>query len=189
MAKALVAIEKYARDVVGTLATHPLCGPATLNVGTIAGGLSVNTVPDACVIEIDRRTVPGEDHQAARQHLIDYLQREAGLDFALEHETPFLVALTLSDEHNRRLAERLAASASGLVEPCRAVGVPYGTDGAAFAAAGVPTVVFGPGSIAQAHTADEWIALDQVEKAAEMYYRFVKLLCGLERAELSLPTT
>jgi acetylornithine deacetylase len=55
--------------------------------------------------------------------------------------------------------------------------VPYGTDAAAFAAAGVPTVVFGPGSIAQAHTADEWIALDQVEKAAEIYYRFVKSFC------------
>ncbi len=177
MARALAAIEKYARDIVGTLATHPLCGPATLNVGTIAGGLSVNTVPDHCTIEIDRRIVPGEEHQTARQHLIDHLQREAGLDFTLEHEAPFLLALSLADEHNRPLAERLAAAASGLVEPCRPVGVPYGTDAAAFAAAGVPTVVFGPGSIAQAHTADEWIALDQVEKAAEIYYRFVTSFC------------
>ena len=107
----------------------------------------------------------------------------------LEHEAPFLLALSLSDEHNRPLAEKLLASATGLVEPCRAVGVPYGTDGAVFAAAGVPTVIFGPGSIAQAHTADEWIALDQVEKAAEIYYRFVKSLCGLEPAELSVPAT
>jgi acetylornithine deacetylase len=177
MGRALVAIEKYAANVVGTLGAHPLCGSATLNVGTIAGGVSVNTVPDACAIEIDRRTVPGETHQTARQHLIDHLEREAGLDFALEHEAPFLLALSLADEHNRPLADRLAVSASGLVDPCRAVGVPYGTDAAAFAAAGVPTVVFGPGAIAQAHTADEWIALDQVEKAAEIYYRFVKSFC------------
>lgn len=177
MGRALVAIEEYARDVVGTLGTHPLCGPATLSVGTIAGGVSVNTVPDACAIEIDRRTVPGEDHEAARQHLISHLERAAGLSFTLEHDAPFLLALSLADEHNRTLGERLAAAASGLVDPCRAVGVPYGTDAAAFAAAGVPTVVFGPGSIAQAHTADEWIALDQVEKAAEIYYRFVKSFC------------
>jgi acetylornithine deacetylase len=177
MATALVAIEKYAREVVGTLGTHPLCGPATMNVGTIAGGVSVNTVPDACTIEIDRRMVPGEEHQSARQHLIDYLERDAGLRFALEHEAPFLEALPLADEHNGPLADRLRAAASGLVEPCRAVGVPYGTDAAAYAAAGVPSVVFGPGAIAQAHTADEWIALDQVEKAAEVYYRFVKSFC------------
>jgi len=83
----------------------------------------------------------------------------------------------LADQHNRPLADRLAKAAAGLAAPCRAVGVPYGTDGALFAATGVPTVIFGPGSIAQAHTADEWIALDQVEKAAEIYYRFVKSFC------------
>jgi acetylornithine deacetylase len=177
MARVLAAIEKYAQDVVATLGTHPLCGPATLNVGTIAGGVSVNTVPDTCTIEIDRRMVPHETHEAARQHLIDYLEGQAGLGFALEHDAPFLQALPLADEHNRPLADRLVAAASGLVEPCRAVGVPYGTDAAVFAAAGVPTVVFGPGSIAQAHTADEWIALDQVQKAAEVYYRFAKSFC------------
>ncbi len=177
MGKALVAIERYARDVVGGLGSHPLCGPATLNVGTIGGGVSVNTVPDDCTIEIDRRMVPHETHDAARQHLIDYLEREAGLGFVLEHEAPFMKALPLADDHNRALADRLLAAASQIGEPCRTVGVPYGTDGATFADAGVPTVVFGPGSIAQAHTADEWVALDQVEKAAEIYYRFVKSFC------------
>jgi acetylornithine deacetylase len=50
--------------------------------------------------------------------------------------------------------------------------VPYSTDAASLAAAGVPTVVFGPGSIAQAHTADEWLSLDELEQAAEILYRF-----------------
>lgn len=177
MARAVTAIEKYARDVVGTLATHPLCGPATLSVGTITGGVSVNTVPDRCTIEIDRRLAPGEKPDAARQHLIDYLREKASLGFTLEHDPPFMEGPPLADQHNRPLADRLAKAAAGLAAPCRAVGVPYGTDGALFAATGVPTVIFGPGSIAQAHTADEWIALDQVEKAAEIYYRFVKSFC------------
>ncbi len=73
MAHVLNALESYANDLVGTLAEHPLCGRPTLSVGTISGGVSVNTVPDRCTIEIDRRIVPGEDPQAAWQHVIDYL--------------------------------------------------------------------------------------------------------------------
>ena len=51
--------------------------------------------------------------------------------------------------------------------------VPYGTDASSLALAGIPSVVFGPGDIAQAHTADEWIELQQVEQAAEILFRFV----------------
>ena len=54
----------------------------------------------------------------------------------------------------------------------RQSGVSYGTDAPIYAATGVPSVVFGPGSILQAHTADEWLALDELEKAAEILYRF-----------------
>ena len=54
---------------------------------------------------------------------------------------------------------------------CELVGVPYGTDAAAISAAGVPTVVFGPGSIDQAHTADEFIEIDELELATEIFYR------------------
>ena len=72
---------------------------------------------------------------------------------------------------------RLLEAASGVARPCALVGVPYGTDAAFYASTGVPSVVFGPGSIAQAHTADEWVELEQVRKAAEVYYRFVKSFC------------
>jgi acetylornithine deacetylase len=56
----------------------------------------------------------------------------------------------------------------------RIVGVPFGTDAAAIAAVGVPSIVFGPGSIDQAHTADEWLALDQLERASEALYQFAR---------------
>ncbi len=52
------------------------------------------------------------------------------------------------------------------------IGVAYGTDAATISAAGVPSVVFGPGSIDQAHTADEWIDLGQLQAASDMLYRF-----------------
>lgn len=56
---------------------------------------------------------------------------------------------------------------------CEQIGVAFGTDAAWYDAAGVPTVVFGPGSIAQAHTADEWVPLIEVEQAADAIYEFI----------------
>ncbi len=172
MARALMVIERYQRDVVQTLGSHPLCGPATVSVGTISGGVSVNTVPDRCVIEIDRRLACGETPEAARKHLIEHLKEELGEAPWLEHDPPFMRGLPLSGDSNGPLADRLAAAVRQVAGDCRQIGVPYATDAAAYAAVGVPAVVFGPGSIAQAHTGDEWIDLDQVRKAAEIFYRF-----------------
>jgi acetylornithine deacetylase/succinyl-diaminopimelate desuccinylase-like protein len=174
MAPALVAIERYQREVVGSLACHPLCGPATVSVGTIRGGISVNTIPSRCTIEIDRRLPPGEDPQAAYRHLVDHLAVETDLDVRLEHDPPFMEGPALSDDANGPLADRLAGIAGEVAGRCRQVGVPYATDAAFIATLGTPTVVFGPGSIAQAHTDDEWLALDELEQAAEILYRFVR---------------
>jgi acetylornithine deacetylase len=59
--------------------------------------------------------------------------------------------------------------------------VPYGTDAPAFAADKIPTVVFGPGDLKQAHTKDEWIAIEQLQKATEIYYEFARHFALLER--------
>jgi acetylornithine deacetylase len=176
MARALGVLERYQRDVVGTLASHPLCGPATMSVGTIQGGVSVNTVPDQCTIEIDRRCPPGESPAAAQRHAIEYLAREAGLGADLTHESPSMQGPPLSDADNGPLAERLAAAVREMGGAGRTIGVPYATDAAFYCQSGVPAVVFGPGQIEQAHTPDEWIELDQLHAAAEIYYRFARSL-------------
>jgi acetylornithine deacetylase len=170
MANALLEIERYQWKVVGLLSAHPLCGHPTISVGTIHGGASVNTIPDQCTIEIDRRLCPQEKAEDARTHLVDYLATR--LDFELEHDAPFMEGMALSDEANRELADHLASIVSRTVGSCDRMGVPYATDAAFLAAAGVPTVVFGPGSIEQAHTKDEWIDLDQLKQATEIYYQF-----------------
>ena len=61
MGRVLTALESYAQHLTETVTPHPRCGSATISVGRIEGGLSVNTVPDQCAIEIDRRVIPGED--------------------------------------------------------------------------------------------------------------------------------
>ncbi len=175
MAHVLNVLEEYARDVVARAGSHPLCGPATLSVGTIGGGVSVNTVPDRCTIEIDRRLPPGEDGGLARRAVIEYVESRLGAEFPVEHDRSYLSGPALSDAANGPLADRLASVVCDVAGPCRRVGVPYGTHAAVYAAAGVPSVVFGPGFIEQAHTRDEWVPVDQVRAAAEVVYRFCRL--------------
>lgn len=168
MARIVAAVERYEKEVLGAATPHRLCGPPTLNVGTIRGGASANIVPERCTIEIERRVCPGEDPQQARAAMIDYLDRAAG---PAEHEPPYMTGLPMDEQLNGDLAAMVVRTAREAGVTSARIGVPYATDAAFLAAAGVPTVVFGPGSIAQAHTADEWIALDQVVLAAELYYR------------------
>lgn len=172
MARVLSALERYQLEVTPTLRSHALCGRPTLSVGTIAGGLSVNTVPDACTIEIDRRLIPGETPEEGYRQVVDYVTAAIGADPAIEHDAPFLIGLGLADQWNGAVADRMTTAARETAIVCDKVGVPYGTNAAAIAAAGVPSIVFGPGSIDQAHTADEWLALDQLARASEALYQF-----------------
>lgn len=174
MARVLRHLEEYARDVAPTLGAHRLLGGPTLSVGIITGGISVNTVPDACVIEVDRRVLPGEDPNAARQHVIDYLAAKLDKSIPITHEDPFISKGGLADDHNHDLAATVSRIASGYGSPGELIGVPYGTDAPAFDAIGCPTIVCGPGSIEQAHTKDEWLAVEQLKMAVEVYYQIGK---------------
>jgi acetylornithine deacetylase len=178
LAPVLAALERYARDVVPTLGEHPLCGRPTLNVGTIQGGLSVNTVPARATIEIDRRVLPGEDPRKAYQHVLNYLAAEGAAGAAIQHDPPFMQTTGLNDHDNRALGQELLKAVRPVAADRAVVGVPYGTNAAATSGAQVPSVVFGPGCIAQAHTADEWLELDQLELASEVYYRFGREWAG-----------
>jgi acetylornithine deacetylase len=172
MGRVLEVLQQYARDVVPTLGRHPLLGQPTLSIGRIFGGVSVNTVPDCCTIEIDRRVVPGEDPRDARRHAVQAVARALGDDPLVEHAPPFLISSGLSDELSRAFAARLSETICRHGGSGRRLGVSYGTDAPAFAGAGIPTVVFGPGSIEQAHTADEWVAVEQLHAATEVLFRF-----------------
>jgi acetylornithine deacetylase len=173
MARVLGALERYATEFTATLPRHRLCGAPTLSVGMIQGGISVNTVPDYCTIEIDRRILPGETGPEVFQQIVDYVARHAGVQ-SIEHERPYLMGSTLADTHNGPLADRLTAVTQELLGRGQKVGVPYGTDASTISGAGVPSVVFGPGSIDQAHTADEWLPIDQLSQASDTLYEFAR---------------
>jgi acetylornithine deacetylase len=169
MGRLLPIIEKYAESLRSSI-PDPLLGPPTLSVGRIEGGLSVNSVPDFCRVEIDRRLVPGEQPIEAVRHFQEHLQRHAGVQTPFECSPPWLHCPALPSQQGTAIAQALENAIISVCGRCDYEAVPYGTDASTLAAAGIPAVIFGPGDIAQAHTCDEWIELDQVETAAEILY-------------------
>jgi acetylornithine deacetylase len=166
-ARLVTRLEQHAAELA-TRPPHPELGPPTLSVGLVAGGVSPNTVPDRCVIEVDRRLVPGEAPLAAVA-AADAALREAGVPFT---STVSFACPPLPATAPEPLLAELAACVRQVTgrEPKRRA-VPFATDGSTLAEAGVPAVVFGPGDIAQAHTADEWVAMAEVEQAAKVLFR------------------
>jgi len=174
MARIVLALEEEQRRLAARV--HPLLGPATLNVGVIQGGVQVNFVPDTCAIEIDRRLLPGETVAGVVAHY------QAMLD-ALRAEHPTLDAVMespmLTDEALETPAESKAAKLASTVlgemgldgEVC---GVPFSCDASKLSRQGVPSLVFGPGSIDQAHAAVEFVDLSEAERAVEFYRNFIE---------------
>jgi len=93
----------------------------------------------------------------------------------VEHEPPWNQSLGMQAAGNRAWAEEVARLASFAGSTSEIVGVPYGTDAWVFASQGIPTVVIGPGSIAQAHTDDEWIAVAELERGVEVFRRLATI--------------
>ena len=149
---------------------HPLLGHATSSVGTISGGTQANIVPDCCVITVDRRTLPGETEKSACRELAALLRATK-----LEARVSSLkLAPCPPMETNPKLP--LVRHFLQSLGQSRTVGVNYFCDAAVLAAGGIRSVVFGPGDIAQAHTADEWISLAELERGKDLLLGFLKSL-------------
>jgi acetylornithine deacetylase/succinyl-diaminopimelate desuccinylase-like protein len=145
---------------------HPLLGTGTVNVGKISGGTQPNIVPDACVIEIDRRTLPGETDAGVRREITQLL-RAKNLNVKIS-SAKLAPAVPLETDARLPLVQQFLRS----VKQPQPVGVDYFCDAAVLSAGGIPSVVFGPGDIAQAHTNDEWISLAQLERGKDLLVRF-----------------
>jgi acetylornithine deacetylase len=154
---------------------HPLLGPATINVGVIHGGVQVNFVPDSCAIEIDRRLLPGETVAGVLAHyqsILDALRaRHPSFDAFMEPPMLTDEALeTAADSTAARLAGTLLTEMGLDGTPC---GVPFSSDASKLSRLGIPSLVFGPGIIDQAHGAEEFVDLAEVERAHEFYRGFI----------------
>jgi acetylornithine deacetylase/succinyl-diaminopimelate desuccinylase family protein len=164
MMRVVHLLEQYALQL--PLKRDSLLGAATLSVGMIQGGVSPNTVPDRCAIEVDRRLLPGESPESALAEIQAILLSES-----CSIQTR-LGCPALNPANSTVLVQQLGAVIDQVVGKHEVHAVPYGTDASSVSQAGIPAVVFGPGSIDQAHTKDEWIDLKQIPLAAEILYRF-----------------
>jgi acetylornithine deacetylase ArgE len=170
MGHVLPLIEQYA-DHLSRTVFHPRLGAPTLSIGRIEGGVSVNTIPDGCVIEIDRRLLPGEDPQVAWKHFRDHLSARSAVPVVCD--PVWLACPALDADLGAAVRQRPVAVINAVEGGHEVLAVPFGTDASSIAEAGIPAVVFGPGDIAQAHTKDEWVELEQIDRAAEILYRFL----------------
>ncbi|MCB1225243.1 MAG: M20 family metallopeptidase [Verrucomicrobiales bacterium] len=173
MARAVTALDADHQQLATPV--HPLLGPATCTISTIHGGEQINFVPERCVIELDRRLLPGEEPDAVMAHCQAVLDAIPGVTA----ETPPMLA----DAAFATPVDHAFVSACGSIlaelgldaSPC---GVPFGSDASKFSRAGIPAIIFGPGSIDRAHAADEYVEIDEVHSAFAFYQRLLSSECA-----------
>lgn len=162
---------------------HELLNPPTINIGVIRGGEQPNIVPDECRLQLDRRWLPTETLESVIGELQHILAELA------ESDPRFCATLRRMEETSMVPHHPLETSATHpLVRTLKEVlqelrinsslrGVDYWTDGASLSQAGIPTVVFGPGSIAQAHSDEEFVKLESVLIATKAYILTALRIC------------
>ena len=149
---------------------HWLLGSGTVSVGAICGGTQANIVPDRCTILIDRRTLPGETEAGVRREIIGVVRRKNLKASFAKQRVPS--CLPLETDPKLPLVARFLQS----LGQRRPAGVRYFCDASVLAHGGIPGVVFGPGDIAQAHTADEWVAVEALERGKRLLRRYLQSL-------------
>ena len=175
----LSALDRFQRTVLPTR-THPLLGRASLHASTIAGGVGWSTYPEACTLRVERRTIPGETTASVLRE-VDLLLGELRasdpqLNVAVRVDTaqgPSDVAV------DAPLVQRLAAvhqSVRGVLPPVE--GLSAWTDAALLNDAGIPAVCFGPGDIALAHAATEYVPLPEIDAATAVLTAFALDWCS-----------
>lgn len=169
MTKVIAALEE--QYIPGLVTAHPLTGKAQCSINQIQGGVQINIVPEHCEIHIDRRVVPGEDPQdvlPAVEEILEVLRR-ADPELDVLQDAPAMVDSPLDPSGGEGFAGFVQQVLLGVGLPGDLVGVGYGTDASSFGQIGLPAVVLGPGDIAQAHTADEWIDVAELHRGVEVY--------------------
>ncbi|MBD5779400.1 ArgE/DapE family deacylase [Pelagicoccus sp. NFK12] len=139
----------------------------TVNVGVVRGGIGFNVVPDSCRIDVDRRLGTKEDPQDARSEL-EAICFEEGAGFEVFLERP-----PLRGEESGAFVQGLRSAAAQAGYEVEQREVPYMTNAVSYEAAGIPSIVFGPGDIAQAHKNDEYIEAGQMLRSLQILETFL----------------
>lgn len=150
---------------------HPYLPPPTLNIGKIQGGIQWSIVPEKCVVEMDRRLVPGETREDALEEIraiLDRYSREfEPLRYRLHSEGE--VARNVDTDPQDPFVQMAQGTLADLVDDARPlIGYVQTSDGRWFASDGIPIIHFGPGDPAMAHAADENVPVQQLVEGAQL---------------------
>ena len=152
---------------------HPVLGPATLNVGTIAGGTKINIVPDQALIKVDIRTVPGRTSNETISRIENILGPGVEIHTLLDFDA---VATNPDNEWIQEVSAILSSHSGGTTPP---KGLPYFTDAAVLTPVfnSVPTIILGPGEAEMAHKTDEFCFIPRLSEAVEIYTEISRRWC------------
>lgn len=181
MAHALVELESFDREVLAAR-SHPLLGRASMHASTITGGAGMSTYPDRCVLAVERRTLPGERVEAVEHEIVDACRRALAPANAAAKVRMFLAAPPSDVSVDAPIVRALQHSARAESVDSPVLGMSAWTDAALFNDAGIPAVCFGPGDIGLAHADEEFVEVEQIERATAILTRLAVEWCRGEPA-------
>jgi acetylornithine deacetylase len=174
----MTALADFEREEL-TAHAHPLLGHASMHAATISGGAGWSTYPEACRLEIERRTLPGESTEqvlAEIERVCDSVRRrEPALQATVQHvfsQLPSDVAV------DAPICNALSETLKRNGEAVRIAGMSAWTDAALLNAAGIPAICFGPGDMTLAHANSEWVELSEVDRACDVLTDLALTWCG-----------
>jgi len=173
----LAELDRFDRDEL-TRRSHALLGRPSVHASLIEGGTGMSTYPDACTVKIERRTIPGETTSQVEAELRALCDAARRTNASVHADVRATFAQAPSDVAVdapvvRALADALAAGG----EDVRIEGMTAWTDAALLNAAGIPAICFGPGDITLAHAAEEYVPVDEIERATAVLTRLAAEWC------------
>ena len=155
--------------------THPLLGRGSVHASVIEGGAELSSYPARCVIGLERRTLPGETAADVEAELAAILAADPEL---VAEQRTLLVREPFEVDAGAAVVEAVRGAAAGVLGSAPAIGgASYWADAAFIAAAGIPTVMFGPGGEG-AHAVEEWVSIADTEAVARTLVEVAARLCA-----------
>ena len=174
----LAELDTYDADVLPTR-THALLGRGSLHASLIEGGIGMSTYPDRCILKLERRTIPGESADDAVREVRQACDRIQARRSTFSADVRLLVTQGPSDVAvDAPLVVSLGDALRASGEPVAVEGMSAWTDAALLNDAGIPAVCFGPGDISLAHAAEEYIPLDEIDRATAVLASFAGRWCA-----------
>jgi acetylornithine deacetylase len=178
MGHVLVGVEELDRSLRAA-PSHDLLGSGSLHASLVEGGVELSTYPDRCLLQVERRTIPGESAEAVAAELQAIVDRAAAAnsDFRAEVRASFVREPFEVDRGEAVVQSVVRHAGAALGREPELVGVPFWADAAILSAAGIPTVVYGPAGEG-AHADVEWVDLESAARCAETYLAVAAELCA-----------